>query len=158
MNLATRLVMAVSAVGSDSYGVSTPTDRVDEAKVYSWPTGTDADEANQCYHAESTIAASATTTFDLTGGGLVNAFGEAIALTNVKAVYIENTGTVSITVGGTNGMVGSGFTLRPGEGVLKAAPDATAYAVAAGSTDTITLTNTSGATQASYSIIVIGAQ
>lgn len=158
MNLATRLVMAISAVGSDSYGVSTPTDRVDESKVYSWPTGTGADEANQCYHAESTIATSATTTFDFAGGGLVNAFGESVAPARVKAIYIENTGTVAITVGGTNGIVGSGFTLRPGEAVLKAAPDATAYAVSGGSTDTVTLTNTSGATEASYSIIVIGAQ
>lgn len=160
MNLVSRITFGLNARGvKASTGlVVAPTDPILVYDPFDWVSGTGASEANQSYQSESTIGTSTTTTFDFSGGGLTDAFGTAIALARVKALYIKNTGAVDITVAGNNGIVGSGFTLRPGEQVMKAAPDATAYAVSGGSTDTITLQNSDVATAASYRMVVIGVQ
>ena len=158
MTLLTIINFGLVALGSNPNGRTVTKNPIEVAEQIQWSSGTGANQANASYESETTIAPSATTTFDFAGGGLEDPFGAAIALTAIKLVYIENTGTEAIIVGGSNGMVAVSFVLRAGERVLKAAGDATAYPVAAGSSDTITLMNTSGATAAAYRIVVIGAQ
>ncbi len=59
--------------------------------------------------------------------------------------------------GGTNAAACGGFSMLPGESFMRAAGSVTAWPVAGGSTDTITITNASGSLAAAYRVVVIGA-
>ncbi len=124
-----------------------------------WASGTGADQADKVYADSGSLSASAVLTMDFAPGS-DDAFGSPATMARIKAVYVQNTGaTASISLGGNNSFFGAGLVLRPGETVMKAvgATDATGWAVAAGSTDVLSITNQSGAAAASYRVIVVGA-
>lgn len=155
MSLRTTLTFGCMATLTSSTDIDTPSDPYNHSWIFNWLDGTAINQANRSYHNESPLTPAEVETLNLTNGSLEDAFGSAFQPARIKALAIRNTGTVNITVGGTNGIVGSGFTLRPGEVVMKAAPDATAYATSGA--NTLTLTNASAETSAAYELVIIGA-
>ncbi len=129
--------------------------------------GTAEDKADKIYFVAGTLAASGTTTFNLSTGG-TDVFGVQSAFARIKVMMIKNKTSSAITgavinvgaaasnpfvtwVGNTDDVVN----VRP-EGVLfLAAPDATAYAV--GSGVNLKLVNASSATTVSWDLVLIGA-
>jgi hypothetical protein len=158
MSLRTAIVAAIAATHTKDTGLAIARDPLDLHNPLYWESGTGANQADQVYDVAGTLSASSALAPDLQGGFLVDAFGDAIAMARVKVLYVENRGTSgNLTVTGTCTAAGSGSTLvRPGGFLLHVAPDATAYVATAGSADTITVTNSTGAGIA-YRLIIIGA-
>ena len=165
MDLSTSIQAYVRATGSKDTGLGTGRDEAEISENVELTDGTGATQADQSYHVnDSALAAAAVDTHDFNGGGLTDGFGDTIALARTKVLWVKNTSSTAatITVAGTNGIVGSGFSLRKGQFALLVcgaitAGDATGYPVAAGSSDTITVTNDSGSLAATYDMLVVGA-
>ena len=123
------------------------------------PTGPGAGQAQVLYQANRTFSGTTDVLNFGSGGGLSDSYGTTIALTAIKAIYINNTGTSSITVGaGSNPIVtllnSTGtLTLPSGAIHFDATPDATGWVVTATTACNLTFTGTSGQT---YQIAVLG--
>lgn len=128
-----------------------------DSLLQSFSHGTGANQATDQYNASGTITASGTAAFDFVGGGLTDAFGDAVSLTGMKALLIVNTHasqpfTVTSSIAG---LIGAGSLVVPAGGCFLAiAPTAAGYVVAGGS-DTITLTNGVGSST-TYTLSAIG--
>lgn len=152
-----RVHVAFEFFDAATTGLSGVANSVTEYITKTFAAGTGADQVAVLWSQSSDIDASGVDSLDLIGGGLQTGRGVAVSFAKVRAILIRNTGTVAINVAGTFvGLGGGTIPLRPGGLLLMVAPDSTAYAVAAGSTDTITLTNTSGSTVADYEIAIAG--
>lgn len=152
------IVASIDAVLTGENALGSQSDRLLVERKMQWANGSGASQASSSFHKTGTLAASETLTLDFaSGGGLVDQFGTAIAMTAIKAVYIRNTtASGNLLVGGSNAIVGGGLILHAGEFLLKADPTAAGWAVANGSSDTLTLGN-SGASDITYEIAVLGA-
>ena len=126
--------------------------------------GVGANQANQIFTDERTLAPSATEDLDLSGV-LVDAFGATLLFTRIKAILIEavaaNTNDVQVTREATNGVplfiaAGDGIALTPGASFSAVFPDATGVTVTAGTGDLLTITNSAGGTSVTYKIIIVG--
>lgn len=110
--------------------------------------GTGAKQVQNLYDAQFVLAPSATQDLDLNGGGLVNAFGEAVVLAEVKAIFVKNTSAVdSITFGpapaaGMSTLITAGgqLVIPPKGTVVMMTEDASGW-LAAGGTDTLRIAN-----------------
>lgn len=126
--------------------------------------GTGADQANQLWFDTRQIAVSGTDDLDLSGV-LVNALGATVAFARVKLMYVfayaSNTNNVLIG-GGTNplvnwvGAAGDIVVVTPGGIHWLYAPNATAYAVTAGTGDILRIANSGAGTVVDYDIVLIG--
>jgi len=128
--------------------------------------GTGANQVDRIFHDERTLAASATEDLDLSGGGLTDIYGTAFTIARLKLLVLwpssANTNNVNLTRPASNGVplflaAGDGIAGRPGGEIIICAPDATGYAVTAGTGDLINLTNSAGTTSVTYKIILMGA-
>lgn len=126
--------------------------------------GTGANQADQVFDDDRTLAASAAEDIDL-AGALTNAFGESITFARVKAIYIQNNSAVdTLAVGGASsnalanlfGNVNDVINIKPGGVFLIAAPLATAYPVTAATADLLHIVNGAGGST-TYRIVIIGA-
>ena len=127
-----------------------------EGWEFNWATGTGEDQANSVFHVAGTAAAGVPVVLDLLGGGLTDAFGDAIAFTSLKAIFIRNTSTtdVNLLAEGTVGFfVTTGQVLLPGGAGLSVACGR-GWTVTAGSGDTLTLTAPDE--DCTYEVILIG--
>lgn len=127
--------------------------------------GTGSQQADKIYFVAGTLAASGSTTYDL--GALTDVFGNAIDFNRIKVMQLKNTTAVTVTgavlqvgaaasnpfvnwVGNTDDIVN----VRANGVLFLSAPDATAYSV--GSGVNLKLVNASGATSASFSLVLVG--
>jgi hypothetical protein len=130
----------------------------------SFADGTGANQASGFFSDTRQLAASATENLDVaTGGGLLDAFGVAVAADRIKAIAIVaasgNTNDVQVTRP-ANGVPifmasGDGIALSPGAGLLLVAPNANGINVTAATGDLITFTNSAGSTTVDYSIAIL---
>lgn len=165
MALKTKILLQVIANLTDALDLSTVSDPLDYAYRDTLTSGTAADMADMLWHDTRTLTASATEDLDF-AGSLTNAFGDTQTFARIKGIVVAaasgNTNNVNVTRPASNGVplflaAGDGIAVRPG-GIFSAfAPDATAYAVTAGTGDLLTFTNSAGSTSVTYSIIVFGA-
>lgn len=128
--------------------------------------GTGANQVGQIWADTRTLSASATEDLDLSGTALVNAIGQSVAFTKIRGLLIRAAAgnTNNVIVGGATSnqwltWVGAGthtVTVRPGGLLLLAAPDATGYAVTAGTGDLLKIANSAGGSSVSYDIVLIG--
>lgn len=127
--------------------------------------GTAAGQADLIFTDTRTLAASATEDLDL-AAGLTDAYGVSITFARIKAVIIAaataNTNNVNVTRPASNGVplflaASDGLAVRPGGAFALFCSDATGVAVTAGTGDLLTLTNSSGTTGVTYTVIIIGA-
>jgi len=129
-------------------------------------TGTAANQADRLWTDTRTIVASGTDDIDL-AGVLTDAFGDTVTLARVKGLIVRaadgNTNNVVVGNAATNQFVGffgaaaHTVAVRPGGVFAIFAPDATGYAVTAGTGDLLRITNSSSGTAVTYDIVVIGA-
>lgn len=127
--------------------------------------GTGASQADKIYLATGTISASATLSLDL-AGSLTDIFGNTITLARVKILYFElqtTTSASSVLIGAsTNPWVnwvsasGDKVRVRNGGCLFLCAPDATAYAVTAGTGDALDFVNEDGSNVATYRLAIVG--
>lgn len=154
MNLTSRIYFGLRAIASKPGGIAeNMTQPAIVGKAISLTNGAGALQANQLW----------TGTFSFAGGqslsqiihtGLVDAFGDALTPARLKAIYLENTGAQPVTVSGVAGILGSGtLTMRPGEVMLKVAPDAIAYPVS--NPTSMTMVNTSNTDPATLQAVLI---
>ena len=126
----------------------------------------DGTAANQVDLAFSDTRTTATEELDLSGV-LTDSFGDTITFARVKGILIKaaSANTLDVYVGGAvaNGFI-TPFVDATDKVVVKAggalffwAPDATAFAVAAGTGDLLKIAASDGATPITYDIIIIGA-
>ncbi|MEP3857289.1 MAG: hypothetical protein ABJM39_09630 [Porticoccus sp.] len=129
--------------------------------------GTGADQANQAFSDERTLAASTSESLDL-AGSLTDAFGASITFTKIKAMLViadEGNGD-NIEVGGaaSNGFASflgdaSDVVLVPPGGLfLLTAPDADGFAVTASTGDLLKINNADSGAAGTYTIVLIGTE
>jgi hypothetical protein len=126
--------------------------------------GTGASQANSCFADTRTLAISANEDLDL-AGALLDAFGNTLTFTKIKAIYIRaadaNTNSVIIKPAAANGFLGPFAnaahtqTLPPG-GVWQVEAPVNGWAVTAGTGDKINIANSAAGTSVTYDIEIIG--
>lgn len=129
--------------------------------------GTGADQANQTFSDSRTLALSTSEELDLSGT-LLDAFGNTIAFTAIKAMLvIADAGNGdNIEVGGS---ASNGFdtwvadptdvvTVPPGGMFLITAPDVTGFPVTASTGDLLKINNVDSGASATYKIVLIGTE
>lgn len=132
--------------------------------VYGFTDGTTAGQADLCWSDRRTVAASATDTIDLNGGGLTS-LGASVAFVKVTAVIVRNRSTTAgdvLHVGpaAVNGWIGpwvdtSDLNAIDPDGSLSLHSD-TGWTVTAGSADSIRIIETGGANAVEYDIYILG--
>lgn len=143
-------------LSGSSNGVNIPTSR---SPAITFTNGAGASAANIIFADDRTLGASPDD-LDL-AGVLADLYGGTLTFVRVKAIYIKNTGNASITVGadGTNpwatllNSTGT-LTLPASAWFVAATPDATGWAVTAGTGDILQVSGTNGQT---YEIAILGA-
>ena len=126
--------------------------------------GTGANQAQTVFTDQRTLAGTTSEDLDL-AGGLTDAFGATITFTKVKANIVTaaaaNGGDIEVGGAASNGFaawVGAAadYIVIPAGGLFAiSAPDATGFAVTAGTGDLLKINNTDGST-ATYDIVIIG--
>lgn len=137
---------------------------LDNTKTTQFLNGTGAGQANRLFASQRTVASGATMTFDL-AGSLLDAFGNTITFTAVKALRLQSraANTTSLTLrrpvsngwGGFIDVAGSGIIIPPGGSLLLERGDAAGWPVTAGTGDLFDVVNGSGAS-AIFDIQIIG--
>ncbi len=167
MSLTTKIRLVISAALSSTIGLSAVAAPVAVNNLLELANGTGADQANQVFSDQRTLAASATENLDL-AGALTDAFGGTVAFTKIKALMIKaaagNTNNVVVGGAASNGFVspfgGATHTVSvpPGGTLLLTAPDATGFAVTAGTADLLKVANGGGGTGVTYDIVLVGVE
>ena len=127
--------------------------------------GAGANAAQQIWHDQRTLNASATENLDL-AGSLTNAFGTTLTFTKLKGLFVKaasgNTNNVNVIREGTNGVplflaLGDGIPVKPGGWFAWVDPSAAGVTVTAATGDLLTFTNSAGGTAVTYDVVIIGA-
>ena len=166
MALTTTLAVTLSTAYTKSADWSTPVDSA------SFPftgltllTGTGANQSDKEFHDRRTLAGGANEALDL-AGSLSDSFGSTLTYLRIKLMAIYNRGLVGDEILSIGGAAANQFTnwvgdvsdiikVRPGGALILVAPDATAYAVTAGTGDQLKIAN-AGAGSVDYDIYLIG--
>ena len=166
MSLDVTLLLQGFITHTSPADLSTPTDEWERTVQYDWTDGVAVDQANRIFHDERTITASSNEDLDL-AGSLTDKFGATITFARIKALIIEadDANANNVHVGGAasnpfiNWVANSSdiVVVRPGGLFALIAPDATAYAVTAGSGDLLRIANSGAGTSVVYRIWIIGA-
>ena len=122
--------------------------------------GATVDKGNLVYANSFRLQPSASVSIDLYGGSDTDRFGDTLTFTLVKMLRLilaDTTAGLTVSLSGnfctTNNL---DAVVGPGGYADFYRPDATGYAVAAGSSDTITITNDSATVTADIKILVAG--
>jgi len=168
MALTGKFKFQATLTNTGASDLSTLTDVVDGTSLPSWTiaSGTGANQADMIWHDQRTLAASTSEELDL-AGSLTDTFGTTLTFARIKGliVYAASDNGALIQVGGAaaNGFVNwvasatDILQVRAGGTFSLMAPDATAYAVTAGTGDLLKINNTDGGAGATYDIYIIGA-
>lgn len=167
MGLTTSILLRTISNLTGSGDLATPSVPLSKSYSHSLASGTGANQANQIFSDQRTLSASATEDLDL-AGSLTNLLGATITFSKVKAIII------SAASGNTNDVVVGGaasndfspmfadstdqIVVKPGGMFAIVAPDATGYAVTAGTADILKVANSSSGTSVTYDIIIIGVE
>lgn len=164
--LAARIALAISGEFSNILDIGSATYPVGFGPVYALTDGSGANQANKLFTDQRTLAASGTEDLDL-NGTLVDAFGNTFSPTKIKAlVVVADAANVNdVVVGGASANQAASFfgaathsvKVKPGGMLVLVAPDATGYAITAGTADLLKIANSSSGSAVTYTIIVIGA-
>lgn len=133
---------------------------------YSFANGTGISQNDLAWSDRRTLAAGATDTFDLNGGGLLDVFGAAVNFVEVTAIVIRNRETVAGARALHFGPAGANpflwlfvdasdlVVIKPNGAYCQWSDEA--QTVTPGSADSIRVINTDGANSVSYDILIVG--
>lgn len=157
------LDLAVYYSSPTAFDFQTPSGDFRFARPFNLTSGTGANQGDLVFADTRSVAASTNDDIDL-AGSLTNTFGATITFARIKGMFIysspANVQNFSVG-GGTNPFINwiAGTTptvvLRPGGLFAITAPDATGFAVTAGTGDILRVANGAGST-ISYDICLIG--
>lgn len=166
MTLKSSVGFTLRALLTGTHDFSPPSANLDKARGLTFANGTGANQADRVWSDRRTLAASASESLDL-AATLTDPFGATLTLARVKVLLIEaaaaNTNNVVIGGAASNaftslfGDATDKLVIRPGGFLLLAAPDATAYAVTAGTGDLLQVANSGAGSSVTYDVTVIGA-
>jgi hypothetical protein len=167
MSLDTKFYMQLIAnYQSAATDFTTATALANYAKLIPLATGTAANQADKYWSDQRTIAASSNDDLDL-AGSLTELITGTLTFVRVKGiiVYASTANTNNVIIGGSasnpliNWVTGTNpaVVVRPGGLFCLIAPDATGYAVTAGTGDILRLSNSGAGTTVTYDIHLIGA-
>lgn len=166
MTLNVQILQKIAGTQESALDVGTAKLPILFNKVNNLANGTGANQANQMFTDERTIAASGNEDLDL-AGSLSDAFGNTITFTKVKAIMVVadagNTNDVEVTRPAINGLplfmaAGDGISLTPGASFTMVFPDADGVAVTADTGDLLNIANSSSGTGVTYTVIIIGTE
>lgn len=130
---------------------------------YSFTDGTGANQAKAVFTDTRTITASSSE--DLNLDALVDAFGNTIVGTKIKALAVQaaSANTNDVVIGGAAsnqlatlfGDVSDTIKVKPGGLFLVVAPNATGYAITASTGDLLKIANSSSGSSVSYTIAIL---
>jgi hypothetical protein len=166
MPLSMRAALTLAADLTSALDMQTGNAPLSFSRQINFSDGAGANQANRLWADQRTLAASATEDLDL-AGVLTDAFGVAITFARVKALIVAaalgNANNVVIGGAASNQFVGPfgaathTLAVRPGGLLALFAPDATGYAVTAGTGDLLKVANSGAGTPVTYQIVVVGA-
>jgi hypothetical protein len=136
--------------------LSIPRDNLDYQFTRQWTSGTGSYSCNLVYRSSRTLASGAAESLDIRGG-ITDVFGDTVSFGRVKALYIENLGSTTLTFGAPDAASGwsawcgdvADTLLIPASGAHLISSPYDGFAVSAGS-DTIKISNGSGGTGRYY--------
>jgi len=165
MALASKIVLSITSE------LTSALDLVESAaphtikKTISLATGVAADQADLIFSDQRTLGAGANEDLDL-AGVLTDPFGQTVTFAKVKMIYIFAAAANGdyIQVGGAAATqfvnwvadATDKVNVCPGGLFLLATPTLAGYAVGAGASDFLRITNADGAAGATYDIVIIG--
>ena len=165
MQLTATLKVQISSTATKALDLTTSRDVLDINVTTTLSNGTGANQANQHWHDQRSLAAAASEELDL-AGGLTDVFGDTVTFTRIKAMYIKNNGTASsLRVGGATATQFYPFVvdssdillIKPGGRVYIEAPDVNGMSVGAGTADTLKIAHGNEDSVAlTYDIVLIG--
>lgn len=133
---------------------------------YALGNGTGADQINQIWTDNRTLAASANEDLDLSGTALQSAVGVNIAFTKVRGILVRaaaaNVNNVVVGGAASNGFItpfgaaAHTVNVRPGGCLALIANDAAGYAVTAATADLLRIANSGGGSSVNYDILILG--
>jgi len=147
---------------------TTSDDVLSSTNYFSWTVanGTGANQADLVFRDQRTLALSTSENLDL-AGSLTDAYGSTITFARIKMVYVkaasDNGGNIVVGGAAANTFVGwfanssDKVNVAGGQMFQVVAPDATGWAVTAGTADILKVENDDGAAEATYDIIIVGA-
>lgn len=160
------LVVEVNSRLVNTEDLSTPTDTLIYRKNFEWTNGTGADQANQHWKDQRTLAASATENLDLAGVLVSHLTGAVINFTSIRLiiVYAALGNANDVEVGGVGlnafftpfGANTDKLKVKPGGLLVLMARDAAGYAVTAGTGDLLKVANGGAGTSVTYDVILVG--
>lgn len=158
-----RVAVLLESLLTDINSFSNPQDLLAFKREFGFSNGTGANQADKRWSsAGRSLASTASESLDL-AGSLLDYRGNAITFARIKAIAIFNNGPNMIQVGaGSNplinwiGTAGDIVNIRSGGLFLLVAPDATAYAVTAGTGDILRVLNSAAGT-ITYDVALLGA-
>ena len=167
MPLSTDVLFQVGAyLSNTSADLTVPSANFAFAQSIHLDNGTGANAADKLYADSNTLAASGNVDIDL-AGSLTDALGASLTFARVKALFLRaaagNTNNVVIGGAASNQFVGPfgaaahTFAVKPGGFVGWVAPDATGWAVTAGTGDLLRIANSGAGTSVTYDVVIIGA-
>lgn len=164
--LASKVTLLVDANFKNSQGLAALTALISLNQAIPFTSGVAVNQCDLVYTETRTIAASGSATLDL-AGSLVDSYGTVITFARIKAIIIialaANTNNVVMGAAAATIFQGplvsdtSVLHTRPGGMTVLVAPDATAWAVGAGSTDMLKFANSGAGTGVTYSLTLLGA-
>lgn len=165
MTLSATLTAKLLAEQSSALDLGVVAFDLNEIKSIALADGTGADQADQMWTDQRTIAASGTDDLDLSGS-LTNALGATATFARVRALYIEaalgNTNNVLVGGAASNQFINwvadatDKVVVRPGGVLLLANRDATGYAVTASTGDILRIANSGSGTSVTYNVAILG--
>lgn len=136
------------------------------SSIIQFTNGSGANQVDRLFSDQRTITASSNEDLDL-AGSLTDAFGATLTFVRVKAIIVKaaagNTNNVVVGGAASNQFVGPfgaathTIAVKPGGALIFVAPDATGWAVTAGTGDLLRIANSGAGTSVTYDIQILGA-
>ena len=159
-----KISTSISLVHASAYDFGGRYAEIKQALDLLFESGTGNNQADLVFSGQRTLAASASESFDLNGTTLLDAFGTAIAMAKIKAIYLKAAAgnTNNVIIGNvTNGIVGPfgaathSILVKPGGVFLWACPG-TGETITAGTGDLLKIANSGGTTGVTYDLMLLG--
>lgn len=164
-SLSASIALAIAAQLENSLDVGSVKYPVNYSPTFNFTDGTGANQAKEIWTDTRTLTASSSENLDL-AGVLLDAFGNAITFTKIKAVIVAaDAANVNDVVIGNHAtaawfpMFGAAthtFKVKPGGMLAFTAPDVNGLAVTATTADMLMVANGGAGTSVTYTIIIIG--
>jgi hypothetical protein len=167
--LVSKFTLLVASDATDPKDLSTPRDSLALSIILANLTsGTGLNQANYQWHDTRTLTGGASETVTVTAPIAIDYIGRTLALTKIKALYIQNKSTTAgniLKIGGDgstaawnsffDGSDTAKCIIQPGGCLLVCAPDLDGLACAAGTNAALKINNVGGSSL-DYDIILIG--